>query len=221
MSPAAPSPDSLPVVIDRCPLCHGSERRELVRFPAMQWMRCACGLIYKHEQPATTTEALYAEDYFTSAGYGLRRHLRRIMVTAPDPRRWPIRRLGRCSISAARWAMHSKRRPRSTCLRPAQTVSGYAVEQCQLGFRAERGTLDALPFNDAEFAIVTMKHVLEHTPDPRRALAEVHRVLHDSALLIAIPDARYHKAQRNPATSGFYLPERGGTEHFVCYEHAR
>lgn len=39
-----------------------------------------------------------------------------------------------------------------------------------------------------------MKQVLEHTPDPRRALAEVHRLLRpEGALFVAIPDARYQK----------------------------
>jgi 2-polyprenyl-3-methyl-5-hydroxy-6-metoxy-1,4-benzoquinol methylase len=221
MSTVAASPGNLPVVIATCPLCHGSERRELVRLPSMQWMRCACGLIYKHrEQPATTTEALYAEDYFTSAGYG-RRRLRRIAKsrhqildalahTTPGP----LLDIG-CSMGYALEAAASLGLPAA-----GTDVSDYAVEQCRkLGFRAERGTLDALPFADAEFAVVTMKHVLEHTPDPRGALAEVRRVLRPGgALFIAIPDARYHKAQRNPATSGFYLPERGGTEHFVYYE---
>jgi SAM-dependent methyltransferase len=76
--------------------------------------------------------------------------------------------------------------------RSGTDVSDYAVAQCRkLGVRAERGTLDALPFDAAEFAIVTMKHVLEHMPDPRRTLAEVHRVLRlGGALFIAIPDAQ-------------------------------
>jgi ubiquinone/menaquinone biosynthesis C-methylase UbiE len=98
-------------------------------------------------------------------------------------------------------------------------ISRHAIEACRvLGFRALPGRLDALPFGDHEFGIVTMKHVLEHTPEPRRALAEVHRVLRPrGGLFIAVPHADYHRARRDPQRSRYFLPQAHGSEHHVYY----
>jgi len=46
--------------------------------------------------------------------------------------------------------------------------------------------LEAMPFGDGEFAVVTMLEVLEHTPDPLRALTEVARVCGRS-LILSVP----------------------------------
>jgi len=46
--------------------------------------------------------------------------------------------------------------------------------------------LEGMPFEDASFPVVTMLEVLEHTPDPRRALAEVARVC-SQALIVSVP----------------------------------
>lgn len=42
----------------------------------------------------------------------------------------------------------------------------------------QRVDMLAMPFEDASFDVVIANHVLEHVDDDRRALAEIHRVLH-------------------------------------------
>jgi SAM-dependent methyltransferase len=98
-------------------------------------------------------------------------------------------------------------------------ISEFALQECRRqGFRAEQGELGRLPFADGEFSLVTMKHVLEHTPEPRAALREVRRVLRPGGgLFIAIPHGGYGKSLRRPLQSQFYLPGRHGREHFVYY----
>ncbi len=46
--------------------------------------------------------------------------------------------------------------------------------------------LESMPFADREFPVVTMLEVLEHTPDPFRALREVARVC-QQALILSVP----------------------------------
>lgn len=99
-------------------------------------------------------------------------------------------------------------------------TSAVAVEHCRsLGFECAVGSLDRLPFEDGRFSVITMKHVLEHTMDPRSALREVRRVLRPGgALFIAVPNADYGKARRAPLRSRFYRPDaHGGVEHWVYY----
>lgn len=97
-------------------------------------------------------------------------------------------------------------------------LASHAIDECRrLGFDAHRGTLDALPFDDASFAIAMLKHVFEHTPTPRRTLAELRRVLiPGAALFLAVPNGDYFKAVRSPATSRFFRGE-AARAHFVYY----
>jgi SAM-dependent methyltransferase len=56
------------------------------------------------------------------------------------------------------------------------------------GLAIVRGSAEALPFPDDSFDALTMLDVLEHLPDPRRALAEVARVLRPGGtLLLTVP----------------------------------
>lgn len=216
-----PQADTQTLINAACPLCHGTERTELARYPELTWVACRCGLIYKlSERTSAVDSALYGESYFTEAHDYKRRHRRRIgksrqqilnaLEYAP---RGALLDIG-CSVG------YTLQAAADLGLEAAGTdVSEFATAECRrLGFRAATGTLQQLPFSDGEFAIVTMKHVLEHTADPRSALAEARRVLRTGgALFIAIPDARYRKAVRNPQQSNFYRPERGGSEHYVYY----
>lgn len=57
-------------------------------------------------------------------------------------------------------------------------VSAYAVETCRArGLTAHLGMLEESRFPAGRFDAVVMDDTVEHLPDPRRALEEVHRVL--------------------------------------------
>lgn len=215
-----------PVVLDRCPLCAAGvgESRPLAQYEELTWVACRCGLIYKHaERPDPAAADFYEGGYFGEGEQG-RRYTRRLGRRVQKSRNQildllnhappgPLLDIG-CSMG------YTLRAARELGLTPTGSdISEFALKTCrEQGFRAERGELGALPFADGEFALVTMKHVLEHTPKPREALREVRRVLRPGGgLFIAIPHAGYGKARRNPQQSGFYLPARHGREHFVYY----
>jgi SAM-dependent methyltransferase len=211
-------------VLSACPLCGSTSARPLASYAELTWVSCECGLIYKSaEKPDPAAHDFYESSYFGAGQQGRRytsRTRRRIQKSrnqildalnhAPPG---PLLDIG-CSVGYTLTAA------RDLGLLPTGTdLSSYAIETCRAqGFRAESGRLDALPFSAGEFAVVTMKHVLEHTPDPRGALREVKRVLRPGgALFIAIPHAGYGRARRAPQTSRFYLPAAHGREHFVYY----
>jgi SAM-dependent methyltransferase len=71
-------------------------------------------------------------------------------------------------------------------------MSPRAVEYARrrFGLDVQQGGLEALPLADGTVDVVTLWHVLEHSPDPRSALAEVRRVLRPNGVLaIEIPCA--------------------------------
>jgi len=98
-------------------------------------------------------------------------------------------------------------------------VAPTAVEHCRgLGFKAEVGTMERLPFADGAFELVVMKHVLEHTPRPKVALCEVRRVLRPGGgIFIAVPFGGNRKARRDPQNHKFFA-EKGLFGHYVYYE---
>jgi SAM-dependent methyltransferase len=60
----------------------------------------------------------------------------------------------------------------------------------RLGLDVREGTLEqaALPAGSAD--VVTMRMVLEHVPDPRRVLAEAHRIMRPGGrILLSVPNA--------------------------------
>jgi SAM-dependent methyltransferase len=220
--PASPAP---PLdVLTACPLCGSTGARPLAVYPELTWVSCDCGLIYKRsEVPDPAAAGFYESGYFGAGEQG-RRYTQRTRRRIQKSRNQildvlnfvppgPLLDIG-CSVGYTLLAA------RELGLAPTGSdLSQYAIRTCrEQGFRAEIGELSALPFTDGEFGIVTMKHVLEHTPDPRAALREVHRVLQrGGGLFIAIPHAGYTKARRAPQSSRYYLPAAHGREHFVYY----
>jgi SAM-dependent methyltransferase len=219
-------PADQPIVLPRCPLCDASvdSARTLASYPELTWVECDCGLIYKRSEiPDPKAADFYEGGYFGGGEQGRRytqRRNRRVQKSrnqildllnhAPPG---PLLDIG-CSMG------YTLEAARELGLTPTGSdISEFALGECRgLGFRAERGELGRLPFADGEFGLVTMKHVLEHTPDPRAALREVRRVLKPGGgLFIAIPHGGYGKSRRRPLESQFYLPARHGREHFVYY----
>ncbi len=226
MPTANASVSDQPIVLARCPLCEASvdAARTLARYPELTWVECTCGLIYKRsELPDPQAADFYEGGYFGTGDQGRRytqRRARRVQKSrnqildllnhAPPA---PLLDIG-CSMG------YTLEAARELGLTPTGSdISEFALGECRsLGFRAEQGVLGALPFEDGEFGLVTMKHVLEHTPEPRAALREVRRVLRPGGgLFIAIPHGGYGKSRRRPLESQFYLPARHGREHFVYY----
>jgi SAM-dependent methyltransferase len=68
-------------------------------------------------------------------------------------------------------------------------VSPEAVDATRArGHEAYVAPVEALPFPDASFDLVTCLDVVEHTPDDRRTLAELRRVTRrGGALLVTVP----------------------------------
>ena len=98
-------------------------------------------------------------------------------------------------------------------------VSSYAVKVCRdRGYRAEVGTLESLPFPPREFDLVMMKHVLEHTPTPQAALAEVKRVLSPGGLvMVLVPSLLYWKGLYRRRTYRYFRPDDLGMQHYVYH----
>lgn len=216
-----------PIVMANCPLCGTSadSANPVASYPELTWVRCPrCSLIYKRsETPDAAAAGFYEGGYFGTGDQGRRytqRRARRIQKSrnqildvlnhaAPGA----LLDIG-CSMGYTLEAARSLGLPAT-----GADISDFAIRTCrELGFRAEKGVLGQMPFRDGEFGIVTMKHVLEHTPDPRSALRDVRRILvPGGALFIAVPHGGNRKVRTQPQTYQYFVPSRHGREHFVYY----
>jgi 2-polyprenyl-3-methyl-5-hydroxy-6-metoxy-1,4-benzoquinol methylase len=63
--------------------------------------------------------------------------------------------------------------------------SHWAAEQAQAeGLRVVNGTLATLGFDEASFDVVTLWDVIEHVPDPKGELRQVHRLLKPGGVVV-------------------------------------
>ncbi len=211
------------VVIAQCPLCASRDSLEHARFAPFTWVRCRCGLVYKRSV-APGEPRPRPEDSFAGEGYGQRysarwrqrvaKSRRQILDVLNHAPRGPLLDVG-CSLGYTLLAARQLGLPAS-----GADLSDVAVARCrELGFDARLAGMQALPWPDGTFALLTMKHVLEHTATPRIALREAGRVLgRGGGLFLAVPGAHYRKAVRAPLRSRFFRPDaHGGVEHWIYY----
>jgi SAM-dependent methyltransferase len=211
------------VVADTCPLCGCSTGTPVAAWSAdgCEWMRCVCTAVFKRSEPADAdarADAIghYDRDYFERYARRRRRRIAKsrvqildVLEAAPRGRLLDVG----CSLG------YTLEAARSLGLDAAGVdLAPHAIEEChRLGFEARIGTLTELPFDDAAFGLVVLKHVFEHTARPREALAELRRVLAPGgAAFFAVPNVDYRRAAASPATSRFYRGE-AGRAHYVYY----
>lgn len=208
--------------LSACPVCASEQSTPVIDFEQLTFVRCgACGLIYKHTSVAVLGEA-YGENYF--------RHNRAKYLEKWEHRVRKCRRqiidclqLNRaaktlCDIGcSAGYVLEAAKR---LGLSPIGVdFSEYTVALCrERGYRAEQGSLEALPLADASLDIVTLKHTLEHVKNPLLALREIRRVLKPGGVaLIVVPDAAYWKISSMPKTAKAFRPDRRGWQHHVYF----
>jgi len=208
-----------------CPSCGSSGDVKLfVQRTDSAWALCHCGLVYlqtAYPEPKPPAVHATAENQTAYTAYERRRRRRvaksrhQILDVLNHTAPGPLLDIG-CSFG------YTLEAAQDLGLKPAGVeIDAIAIERCrQMGFQVYSANMNHLPFDDNQFQIVTMKHVLEHTPDPLTALREVRRVLNPGGgLFIAVPHLSYHKAIRHPETYHYFrLPGDGkGDGHYVYY----
>ncbi len=206
-----------------CPVCGEARSVPHVRFDALAFARCrACGVVYRSfQREALLQPDFYEEGYFKGRKSGREKRfehrVRKGMSWISDA--LSLRGGGSmldvgCSMGYLLEA--GRRLGLEAC---GVDVSRYAVEHCRsLGFDAREGTLEHLPFEDERFSVVLMKHVLEHTPEPLTALAEVRRVLKPGGVvLVAVPDLSYWKGWWMRRSGRDFRPDELGAQHYVYF----
>ena len=178
-----------------CNLCGSRRRRPFARRQGLDVVACAeCGLVYVSPRPGPAALRAHYNDDGSS-------RVRYYLEAEPADRR---------SFAVLLEALE-RRRPRrgrlldvgpnvGTCLALARE-RGWEVAGVEINADAARhcretraldvrdGTLDEGPFPPASFAAVLMADVIEHLPDPRRALVQVRELLEPGGLVaISTPD---------------------------------
>ena len=206
----------------KCPVCEAGERTLLIEFPELVYVRCAsCGLLYKSEQIERLGVG-YEDEYFKFNragflkrwGHRVRKCMRQLMdclQVTPD---------AKVALDVGCSAGYVLAAAKRLGLEPVGVdISKFAVELCrEKGFRAELGSLSDVPLSNDAVDIVTLKHTLEHVPDPLDGLREMLRVLRPGgALLIVVPDADKWKIALMPRLGRDLRPELRGWQHHVYF----
>ncbi len=210
-----------------CPLCGAETRAPVITFAELTFARCgACGLVYKSEEDPSLRARLakaYDGDYFVK---GRAQYLKRWNHRVAKCRRQLLMCLeyaphARDVLDVGSSAGYVLAAAASLDLKPAGLdYSAWAAKLGhQRGFSTVTASLTHLPFRDGSFDIITAKHTLEHVDEPRRAMAELHRVLRPGGVaLVIVPDAAYFRLHVAKRSGRYFHPERLGWQHHVYYD---
>lgn len=178
-----------------CNLCGSERRRPFTRRQGFDVVACTeCGLVYV--SPRLGAQALAAHyngnessrtQYYLDAEPADRRSFAVVLeaVERLHPGRGRLLdvgpNVGTCLVLARErgWEV------------AGVEINAEAARHCReaRGLDVRAGTLDDCPFPKASFAAILMGDVIEHLPDPRRALAQVRELLQPGGLVaISTPD---------------------------------
>ena len=223
MEAVAITPPSAPLTWTACPVCAGTSSTTYVAFPQVAFVRCTtCTTVYKQfETPDIRPATFYEKDYFQGRKSG---RDKRFDHRVKKAMRWiksamelgPTRSMLDVGCSLGYVVAAGKQLGLDSA---GSDISEYAVKVCrERGLRAEVGTLDHQPFLDGSFDLITMKHVLEHTPTPNVALKEIRRLLSPGGrVLVAVPNLHYWKGIFLRRSYRYFRPDDLGQQHYVYY----
>jgi ubiquinone/menaquinone biosynthesis C-methylase UbiE len=176
-----------------CNFCGGNDT-ELVQKAEdpFQVVRCrTCGLVFTNPQPDKgSIEDHYQEDYYKEwLEKQMKRRIpmwkRRLKELLKYKQKGQLLDVGFGSGTFLRLAKESGFEVSGT------EISEYACRYVQetYGIEVFRGDLEEAHFPSARFDVVTLWHALEHLPDPKATLKEIHRILKkDGLLVVAVPN---------------------------------
>lgn len=209
-----------------CNLCGSDSRRLLVTgrdhdIPSntrvYSLYKCeACELVYLTPRPDTPEEL--AEIYPTT--YHSYMRTRRSLLTWMRRMAWraevgelialtaPQSRILELGSATGEFLAELQRRGRSNLVGLELSAEAARVARERYGLDVRSGELSEVGLEDASVDVVVMRHVFEHLPDPRGALAEIGRVLRPGGYcVITIPNVDSHTARIfGAAWYGYDLP---------------
>jgi len=196
-------------------VCGSTERSPFVERETFTFVRCSCDLVYKSRDQVPSSQqppALWNERYTKRRRHRVAKSRRQILDLLNHVAPGPLLDVG-CSLG---YTMEAAKQLGLDA--HGIDVNPDVLEMCrERGFDVEFGDVEGpYPFENDTFRMVIMKHVLEHTPDPRSAIREARRVLAPGGgLFVALPNLDFYRAARSPETHHFF--NTGGNQHFVYY----
>ncbi|MEK6790291.1 MAG: class I SAM-dependent methyltransferase [Deltaproteobacteria bacterium] len=182
------------MTIVACNLCGSSDERLITVQSSYRVVRCAdCGFVYVNPRPdEATLERMYVKylpdkmldplswdsymkEVFSKAAS---------FLSAQLPNNARLLDVG-CGYGFFLSEIKAISRIKASGIDVSKTAVSVASGR---GLDVQLGTLDTIKFDDNAFDAITMFYVLEHIPDPARALREIRRILKpEGALLLRLP----------------------------------
>ena len=174
-----------------CILCGGDDKQILLWKHGYRIARCSCGMVYADcDSREIDFDELYRERYPPEAFLPQRnrkmrnsvRELRKLEVVTGGRRLLDIGSSYGFFLDVAK-----KRGWRASGVEPAADAAAFSRRQYDV--EVFTGYLSDAPYPRHSFDVVTIRHVLEHAPEPLRLLAEAAAMLRPGGvLLVAVPN---------------------------------
>ena len=173
-----------------CLLCQGSEFKPFIREGEWQYVRClTCGLICLQPQPSRSYLHQHYQDYLPADPYSVeswRRLMAQVFSKTARLIEEAVARPGRLLDVGCGYGFFLKemaqRGWQAEGIEISATGRGYAREK--LGLHVSDRPLPRPDWQDNCYDVITLFYVIEHLPDPKGVLREVHRLLRRDGLLL-------------------------------------
>jgi 2-polyprenyl-3-methyl-5-hydroxy-6-metoxy-1,4-benzoquinol methylase len=180
----------------KCPACDAAAVTEIGRAGVCDLWRCACGLVFANRE--TWRDPYLEKDYYDPANQPVESYPLRTTATERD-RIESVRRFmqtGRLldfggGIGRTALAAHAAGFKAMVLEDSHKAVADGRAHHPEIEWIEARAIPDTIA--DGSLDVVTLFHVLEHLPDPRAVLAQIHRKLRPGGLLlIEVPNWGSH-----------------------------
>ncbi|HLI27380.1 MAG TPA: class I SAM-dependent methyltransferase [Chloroflexota bacterium] len=175
----------------RCNLCQGQRATPVYTVRGWPLVRCACGLVYvAADLAALDFAALYADRYPPEAF--LPQRPRKVAKSHRELARLERLTTGRrlLDIGCSYGFFLDTARQRGWSVAGVEvSASAARFARETYGLPVHLGPLRAAPYAPGSFDVVTIRHVLEHVPDPLGMVLDARRLLAPGGLLlVAVPN---------------------------------